>query len=162
MIEFRGGVAQRRLPVTPDHAGREGEVLVDLPLHLFPPRGANIFDEFTDPVSVGPLATATLFTRKIDIDDNLRIEAIGFGSNDPTALTNATFEFKTNGNRIQGYGRLLVAIGTLDDPGEVNVFITGGPKTLTVDFTNNFPGSTWIYQLRIKGWSWNPTVVPVP
>jgi hypothetical protein len=143
------------MPAAPDNTGREGEVLVDLPLHLFPPRGANIFDVFTDPVSVGPLATATLFTRKIGVGDNVRIEAIGFDSNDPTALTNATFQFKTNGNPIEGYGQLSVAIGTFDDPGAVRVVIPG-QRTLTVDVTNNSPGSTWTYQLRIQGWSWSP------
>lgn len=159
MAIFPAGPVARRAPANP--VGLPGTGALELgpwvafPPWLFPPRGAPIMQD-AQSLTLAPGVTGVILTFDVNVGNMLRIAQVGFGANDPTALSNATFSIKANGNIVQGWGLTQLAIGTIAQPADVYVFVPGSGLA-TLEITNNFPGSTWTYQARWVGWTFDMT-----
>lgn len=139
-------------PAGPGEAGLSGGIYSNLPPWLFQPRdGPTVQREGS--VLIPPLTTAEVLRFEPGVGYQLVVQRVGFDANDPTALTQATFQFQQPpGNPVQGFGSLSVGIGTMAQPADVFI-LAPGPGPLVLLISNNFAGSAWTYFARIVGWT---------
>ncbi len=146
------------LPPTPGGLAPDaGLAPVSLPAFVSPPRGSTPIDVAYGPTTVSPVDGSRELSVTIGGPivcpggAELRISHIGFGSVDPTGLVFAIYTLTVNDSPVNSYTNQPLAIGTLDQPGDVFLHVKG-PATVRVFISNGFPLSPFVYNARVKGW----------
>jgi hypothetical protein len=134
---------------------------VHAPPYIDPPRGAVWVDRTFDPQTGIDGGGASRIAFPVPFGNDLEVPAgweyrlwrIGFGSIDPADLVYTTFKIMKDGNPLQGFENNPVALGTLDQPGDVFLHLAG-PATLSIAVFNGFPfiGQKIRVWIRVVGW----------
>jgi hypothetical protein len=138
----------------PGALGSQTGTWVRLPGANFPPAGALPVDEMGDAV-IAPTATAVLLTYQVPTNLILRVEGIGFGADDETALAFLSWSMKLNGDTVPGYVNKPSAVGSIRNLTPI-FQVAGTSSVLTITAT---PAAAAVlayrYICRIRGWCYN-------
>ena len=127
---------------------------VRLPGVNFPPAGALPVDEIGDAV-IAAGATSLLITYTVPTNLILRIEGIGFGADDETALAFLAWSMQLNGDPVPGYVNKPSAIGSIRNLTPI-FQIAGTSSALTITGTPSVLAVLpYRYICRIRGWCYN-------
>jgi hypothetical protein len=138
----------------PGALGPQTGTWVRLPGANFPPAGALPVDEIGDAV-IAAGATAVLITYTVPTNLILRIEGIGFGADDETALAFLSWSMRVGGDSVPGYVDKPSAVGSIRNL--TTIFqIVGASSTVTVTATPSLLAVLpYRYICRIRGWCYN-------
>ena len=146
--------------IRPTHPGGSASyagALVHNPAFTTPPRGSIVVDKPYSPTAIAPnvgnVQLPAFDGAEITVPSNqqLRISHVGFGALDTAALVFMSYTILVNNQPIAGYIANPVAIGTLDQPGEVTIHVAG-PAVVTLWLANGVPRTSFTVSGRIKGW----------
>jgi hypothetical protein len=141
-------------PSQPGALSAQAGTWVRLPGFNFPPAGCLPVDEIGD-ANIAPAATGTLLTYTVPDNLILRIEAIGFGADDETALAFLTWRMLLNGDTVPGYYNKPSAIGSIRNLTPL-VQTVGTSSVLTIVGTPAAEAVlTYRYICRIRGWCYS-------
>jgi hypothetical protein len=138
----------------PGALGPQTGTYVRLPGSNFPPAGALPVDEMGDAVIVAG-ATALLITYTVPTNLILRIEGIGFGADDETALAFLSWSMQLNGDTVPGYVNKPSAVGSIRNLTPI-FQIAGTSSIVTITATISLLAVLpYRYICRIRGWCYS-------
>jgi hypothetical protein len=141
-------------PSQPGALGPQTGTYVRLPAVNFPPAGALPVDEMGDAL-IAPTVTGLLITYTVPSNLILRIEGIGFGADDETALAFLAWSVQLNGDSMSGYVNKPSAIGSIRNLTPI-VLVAGTSSVLTIVATPSaLAVLTYRYICRIRGWCYS-------
>lgn len=124
---------------------------VGLPGVNFPPAGANPIDQLGD-ADVAPGATVGILTVVVPVNLQLRLDGIGFGAEDESALRFLSWDLLDNGVPAQGYFGQAATIGTIEQTSPIFLHARG-PTTVVLQVTPSLAAVvTYRFIARLKGW----------
>lgn len=130
---------------------------VQLPGVNFFPAGGFPVDEISD-ADIAPGATVNVLTFFVPEKVQFRIDGIGFGADDETALRFLTWSLLLNGAPYRAYGNQAAAVGTIVQASAIN-FHTSDNKTVIVQLTSSASAVlTYRFVVRVKGWLFTDTL----
>lgn len=132
-----------------------GGVAVSLPGFNFAPPGS-IPVERSGAVTVVGGQTGEIIVFQLEQAQQLRIAEIGFSAMDAAGLVYASWAVLRDGAGLEGYNDIPVAIGTIDQPAQVDLQVPG-PARITITVTNGLTnaGVVQVYVARMRGWRFN-------
>ena len=141
-------------PSHPGALGPQTGTCVRLPGANFPPAGALPVDEMGD-ANIAPTVTGLLLTYTVPTNLILRVEGIGFGADDETALAFLSWSMQLNGDTVPGYVNKPSAVGSIRNLTPI-FQIAGTSSILTVTATPAAAAVlTYRYICRIRGWCYS-------
>jgi len=141
-------------PSQPGALGPQTGTNVRLPAVNFPPAGALPVDEMGDAI-IAPAATVVLITYAVPSNLILRIEGIGFGADDETALAFLSWSMQLNGDTVPGYVNKPSAIGSIRNLTPI-FQVAGTSSILTITATPSILAVLpYRYICRIRGWCYS-------
>jgi hypothetical protein len=138
----------------PGALGPQTGTWVRLPGVNFPPAGALPVDEIGD-ATIAAGATAALITYTVPTNLILRIEGIGFGADDETALAFLSWSMQLNGDTVPGYVNNPSAVGSIRNLTPI-FQVAGTSAVLTITATPSLLAVlAYRYICRIRGWCYS-------
>jgi hypothetical protein len=124
---------------------------VQLPPVNFPPAGMFAVDQQQD-ADIAAGATATVLTLNVPINNQLRIDGIGFGADDEVALRFLTWTLFIRSDPAQAYSNVGASIGTIVETSTI-ILHARGPNTITLVLSSSAAAVlTYRFVVRLKGW----------
>lgn len=146
-------------PIAPSQPGALGAQVgtwIRLPGANFPPAGATPVDEIGD-ANIAAGGTATLLTYQVPNGVRFRLEAIGFGADDETALAFLSWAI-TAPDSVNGYVNKVAAIGSIRNVTPIT-FLAGSSVLVSVVGTSSTNAVvTYRFICRIRGWLYSEEV----
>jgi hypothetical protein len=131
---------------------------VILPGVNFFPSGGTPVDEISD-ADIAPGATVNVLTFQVPEKVQFRIDGIGFGADDESALRFLTWNLLVQGAPYRAYGNQAAAVGTIVQASPIN-FHTSDNKTVIVQLTSAAAAVlTYRFVVRVKGWLFTDVLV---
>jgi hypothetical protein len=122
-----------------------------LPGINFFPAGGTPVDEISD-ADIAPGTTVNVLTFQVPEKVQFRIDGIGFGADDESALRFLTWSLLLNGTPYRAYGNQAAAVGTIVQVSDV-AFHTSDNKTVVVQLSSSASAvQTYRFIVRVKGW----------
>lgn len=144
-------------PSQPGALGPEQGVYVRLPGANFPPAGATPVAEPGD-ANIAPSASATIVSIVVPDTVRFRVESIGFGADDETALAFLNWSIRFGNDAQPGYTNKPAALGTLQYPAPI-VLLAGSSVTVNLVVTASASAVvTYRYIAVVRGWFYREDV----
>jgi len=138
----------------PGALGPQTGTWVRLPAVNFPPAGALPVDEMGD-ANIAPTVATVLLTYQVPTNLILRVEGIGFGADDETALAFLAWSMQLNGDTVPGYVNKPSAIGSIRNL--TPIFQVAGTSSILTITGTPAAAALWPYRYicRIRGWCYS-------
>lgn len=138
-------------PSQPGALGPEQGVYIRLPGANFPPAGATPVNEPGD-ANIAPGGTATLVSYVVPDTQRFRIDSVGFGADDETALAFLSWSILYGIDTQPGYLLKPAALGTLQYPAPA-FLLAGSSVTVNLVVTASAAAVlTYRYIAVLRGW----------
>jgi hypothetical protein len=138
-------------PPSPLGPQPEGGVPIELPGMFAPAYGSLPQDYFGD-ANIAPGAEATLISFIVPEGFRCRMDGIGFGADDETALTFLTWRIEVDSTRSDPYVNVPAAVGSITQLSTIIFTAAGGAMVAVIAAAAATAGLTYRYIARTKGW----------